>query len=112
MKIGYGTYGMQTENIFHILPRLRDIGYEAVEINAGDDWPTAPHKLDAGSREALAKTTRTWALNRPLRWPCCRYARRAMNAPPFSKNLTRRVSSPATSRTAMPPASSSAHWAG
>ena len=56
MKIGYGTYGMQTENIFHILPRLRDIGYEAVEINAGDDWPTAPHKLDAGSREALAKT--------------------------------------------------------
>ena len=66
MKIGYGTYGMQTENIFHILPRLRDIGYEAVEINAGDDWPTAPHKLDAGSREALAKTIEDLGFESPV----------------------------------------------
>ena len=56
MKIGYGTYGMQTEDIFDALPRLRAIGYEAVEISTGDDWPTAPHKLHAGTREALAKT--------------------------------------------------------
>ncbi len=55
MKIGYGTYGMQTENIFAALPRLRDIGYEAVEINAGDDWPTAPHKFNRADRTRLVE---------------------------------------------------------
>ena len=33
MKIGYGTYGMQTENPFEALPRLRKIGYDMVEFN-------------------------------------------------------------------------------
>ncbi len=66
MKIGYGTYGMQTENIFDALPRLRRIGYEALEINTGDDWQTAPHKLDAASREALAKTIEDLGFESPV----------------------------------------------
>ena len=66
MKIGYGTYAMQTENIFDALPRLRDIGYEALEINTGDDWPTAPHKLDTATRETLAKTIRDLGFESPV----------------------------------------------
>ena len=53
MKIGYGTYAMPMVDIFKALPRLRHIGYEAVEINIGDDWPTAPHKLRAADRDHL-----------------------------------------------------------
>lgn len=55
MKIGYGTYGMPSEPIFEALPRLRDLGYEAVEINAGDAWPTAPHRLGKDDRDRLAR---------------------------------------------------------
>ena len=66
MKIGYGTYAMQTENIFDALPRLRDIGYEALEINTGDDWPTAPHKLDNDTRETLAKTIQDLGFESPV----------------------------------------------
>ena len=66
MKIGYGTYAMQTENIFDALPRLRDIGYEALEINTGDDWPTAPHKLDTATRETLAKTIQDLGFESPV----------------------------------------------
>lgn len=55
MKLGYGTYAMPTVDIFEALPRLRDIGYEAIEINVGDDWPTAPQKLTASDRTKLVK---------------------------------------------------------
>ena len=55
MKIGYGTYGMQKLDVFEVLPRLRDIGYEAVELQVGDDWCTAPHKLDTAARGKLTE---------------------------------------------------------
>ena len=53
MKIGYGTYGMPDEDVFDALPRLKAMGYEAVEININDDWPTAPLKLDGDTRKKL-----------------------------------------------------------
>lgn len=53
MKIGYGTYGMPDEDVFDALSRLKAIGYEAIEININDDWPTAPHKLDGDARKKL-----------------------------------------------------------
>jgi len=56
MKLGYGTYAMPTIDIFEALPRLRDIGYEAVEINVGETWPTAPHKLSTSDRNRLVNT--------------------------------------------------------
>ena len=66
MKLGYGTYAMQTENILDALPRLRDMGYEALEINTGDDWHTAPHKLDTAARETLAKTIEDLGFESPV----------------------------------------------
>ena len=111
MKIGYGTYAMQTENIFHALPRLCDIGYEALEINTGDDWPTAPHKLDTATRKTLAKTIQDLGFESPVTMALMPICTQAMNAPPSSKNLTTPVSSPVTSPSAIIPASSSAHSA-
>jgi len=66
MKLGYGTYAMQGLNIFEALPRLREIGYEAIEISTGDDWHTAPHKLDSASREKLVKTLRDLGFESPV----------------------------------------------
>ena len=53
MKLGYSTYAMQRLDIFEALPRTRSIGYDALEIAVGDDWPTAPRKLDAAARQKL-----------------------------------------------------------
>ena len=55
MKIGYGTYGMPDVDIFEAVPRLRDIGYEMIEIMAAPDWPTAPANLTAAQRSRLRR---------------------------------------------------------
>lgn len=54
MKLTYSTYGMQKLDIFDALPRLRDMGYEGIEIAATPGWPTEPARLDAGARQRLA----------------------------------------------------------
>ena len=66
LKLGYGTYGMQNLNIFDALPRLREIGYEALEISTGDDWHTAPHKFDNTSREKLVKNIQDLGFESPV----------------------------------------------
>jgi sugar phosphate isomerase/epimerase len=53
MKIGYGNYGMPQIPVWDALPRLAEMGYEAVEICAADRWPTAPRKLSADDRKRL-----------------------------------------------------------
>lgn len=53
MRLGYSTYAMQRLDIFEALPRTRSIGYDALEISVGDDWPTAPRKLDSAARKKL-----------------------------------------------------------
>ncbi|MCJ8328577.1 MAG: sugar phosphate isomerase/epimerase [Lentisphaeria bacterium] len=53
IKIGYGTYGMRDEDVFTALPRLREMGYEAIELMVTDGWPTAPSELDAADRTRL-----------------------------------------------------------
>lgn len=53
MKLAYSTYALQTEDPLDAVTRVRDIGYEGLELNVGDDWPTAPHKLDGDTRRAL-----------------------------------------------------------
>jgi len=55
MKLGYGNYGMRGEDVFDALPRLRDIGYEAIELTVSDGWPTAPDMLNGAGRKRLAK---------------------------------------------------------
>lgn len=63
MKLAYSTYGMQQLDIFEALPRLRDMGYEGIEIAATPGWPTEPARLDAAARQRLA------ALLRALDYP-------------------------------------------
>ena len=55
MKLGYGTYGMKDLDIFELLPKLRKIGYEGIEICSSAAWPTAPEKMNTGLRRDLAK---------------------------------------------------------
>jgi sugar phosphate isomerase/epimerase len=55
MKLYYSTYGMRELDIFAVLPRLRDMGYEGMEIAVTPGWPTEPARLDAASRRRLAR---------------------------------------------------------
>lgn len=87
MEIGYGTYGMQSLDIFEILPRIREIGYEAVEINVGDDWPTAPHKLDAGARRRLVDALKTEGFPPPVLMAGMPVCARGEARPPMLERL-------------------------
>ena len=53
MKLGYSTYAMKDLDVFEVLPRLRSIGYEAMEICARDGWQTAADRFDATQRRRL-----------------------------------------------------------
>ena len=63
MKLYYSTYGMKELNIFESLPRLKDMGYEGMEIAVTPGWPTDPQSMDLGARKKLAKLFLT------LAWP-------------------------------------------
>ena len=41
VKLGAGTYAFRDMDVFEALPGLRRIGFEAIEILAGEGWPTA-----------------------------------------------------------------------
>jgi sugar phosphate isomerase/epimerase len=56
IKLGYSTYAMQGVDIYEALPRLPEIGYQAVEIMASEGWMTAPDLLDQDDRNRLAGT--------------------------------------------------------
>jgi sugar phosphate isomerase/epimerase len=53
IRLAYSTYALQSEDPFAVVPRIRDIGYAALELNVGDDWPTAPQRFDGDARQAL-----------------------------------------------------------
>ena len=42
MKLAYSTYALQSFDVFDVIPRVAAIGYDALELNVGDAWPTAP----------------------------------------------------------------------
>ena len=58
MKLGYGTYAMQKLDVYEALPRLRAMGYQAIEIMGEEGWATAPPLLDREARKRLAGTIR------------------------------------------------------
>ena len=58
IPIGFSTYATQKVDVFEALPRIRAIGYDAIEIAIGDAWPTAPRKLNRNTRRRLADTLR------------------------------------------------------
>lgn len=66
VPIGFSTYATQDVDVFDALPRIRAIGYDAIEIAIGDAWPTAPHKLDRKTRRRLADTVRDLGFPPPV----------------------------------------------
>ena len=54
MKLGYSNYGMKDVDIVEALPRIRSIGYEAIEICARDGWQTAAGNFWAPERKKLS----------------------------------------------------------
>lgn len=65
MLLGYSTYGLRDHDLMKVLPRLRQIGYEAIEICVADEWPTAPAKLTDPMRHSLARLLRNLKLPPP-----------------------------------------------
>ena len=53
MKLGYANYGMHDEDIFDALPRLGEIGYEAMELTVSNGWTTTPDRLDTAARDRV-----------------------------------------------------------
>ena len=54
MKLGYSNYGMRDVDIFEALPRIRSIGYEAMELCARDGWQTTADNFGAQDRKKLS----------------------------------------------------------
>jgi len=65
-QLGYSTYALPATDPFEALPKIRDIGYEAIEICAGDAWPSAPERFDAGKQRELAKLAQTLGFPSPI----------------------------------------------
>ena len=61
--LGYGTYALREVDVYQALPRLRAIGYRAVEIMGESGWSTAPAVLDRDGRAKLAGTIRDLGLD-------------------------------------------------
>ena len=53
MKLAYGTYALQQIEPIAAVSGIKEIGYDAIEVNCGERWPTAPEKLDADARRRL-----------------------------------------------------------
>ncbi len=65
MRLGYGTYAMPEVPVWEALPRLRELGFEAVEICTAERWPTAPRKLDPSERARLRRLLADLCLELP-----------------------------------------------
>ncbi|NQW18638.1 MAG: sugar phosphate isomerase/epimerase [Chloroflexi bacterium] len=65
-ELGYSTYALKMMDPFEALPMIREVGYEALEIALGDDWPTAPHKFSSEKRGDLAWLTRDLGFPSPI----------------------------------------------
>lgn len=65
IKLGAGTYAFREVDVLEALPRLRRIGFEAIEILAGQGWPTAPALLNPGDRTRLSNAIRDQGFDSP-----------------------------------------------
>ena len=53
MRIAYSTYALQGVDLFDAVARVSEIGYDALEINCGAAWPTAPERFGTEQRSRL-----------------------------------------------------------
>ena len=54
MKLGYSNYGMKDVDIVEALPRIRSMGYEAMELCARDGWETTAENFGGPDRKWLS----------------------------------------------------------
>ena len=59
MQIAYSTYALQGVDPFDAVARVSAIGYDALEINCGAAWPTAPERFGPGQRSRLRDALRS-----------------------------------------------------
>lgn len=65
-RLGYGTYGLQDQDVFQAIPRLAKIGYRALELTIADGWPTAPKQLTPDKRAALKSVIQSEGFTPPV----------------------------------------------
>lgn len=66
MKLGYSTYALSMLDPFEALPKIRNIGYEAIEIAMGDIWPTSPDKFKPPQQIKLAALSKSLGFPSPI----------------------------------------------
>ena len=58
MQLAYSTYALQGVDPFDAVARVSGIGFDALEINCGAAWPTAPERFRSGQRSRLRDALR------------------------------------------------------
>ena len=65
-KLGYSTYALKMVDPFEALPKIRRIGYDAIEICMREGWPTSPRNFDISSQKSLAKLSERLGFPSPI----------------------------------------------
>lgn len=65
-KLGYSTYALKMVDPFEALPKIREIGYEAIEICLRNGWPTSPNEFDISSQKSLSKLSERLGFPSPI----------------------------------------------
>lgn len=66
MKLGYSTYALSMVDPFEALPKIREIGYEAIEIAMGDIWLTSPDRFKPPDQIKLSALCRSLGFPSPI----------------------------------------------
>lgn len=66
VQIAYSTYALQGIDPLTAVERIREIGYDALEINCGPAWPTAPERFGVGERSRLRGALQAAGLPPPV----------------------------------------------
>ncbi|MBI2965898.1 MAG: sugar phosphate isomerase/epimerase [Chloroflexi bacterium] len=65
-KLGYSTYALHMVDPFEALQKIRQTGYDNLEVCVSDDWPTAPRRFGAGSQRKLATLSKSLGFPSPI----------------------------------------------
>ncbi len=66
IKLGYSTYALSMLDPFDALPKIRETGYEAIEIAMGDAWPTTPKSFTPPEQIRLATLAKSLGFPSPV----------------------------------------------
>ena len=64
--IGYGNYGLKSEDILQAIPRLTAMGCEILELTVAPNWPTAPDRMNKDMRRRLMDSLQAHHLPPPV----------------------------------------------